>query len=406
MSSKVILLKSDIPVTLGFHPPKPNPLMNKIIAPLLLLCLALGSCKKDNSSTNSGCGTRPVVIVDASFDFTQPVTLHSCTTYYFNWASQYSIKSTLTIEAGAILKFPNTGTPFILSTSASGKIISNGTKDNPVIFTSDKDDAHGGDTNGDGTATTAAAGDWSYIVIDGLGSAFYYTQFLYNGSGNDAALFEITATGTVFDHCTFAHCLGSSSIAGRGVLSYSNGVASAPVTNCVFYDNVKPWTISDIISVDSSNVFHNPANPTQKNTYNAIFVEAGCCGTPPTLTWLENEVPFVYYAYYHSQSLNASSNAPVTLTVGPGVILKFVSSGTDYGPGISIRSDNSQIAGKDLPGVFFTSYKDDAHGGDTNADGTATSPASGDWDGVYDEAALVNPPSHYYTWSNILYAAN
>lgn len=380
---------------------------------LLILAVSIGvltGCKK-NSTTSTSCATNsPVVIVDASFDFTQPVTLHSCTTYYFNWSSQYSIQNTLTIEAGAILKFPNTGIPFVLQASGNGKILSNGTKDNPVIFTSDKDDAHGGDANADGTATTPAAGDWSYIVINSQGSQFKYTQFLYNGSGNDLALFEITADGIVFDHCTFAHCNGDAAITGRGVLSYSGGATVAPVTNCIFYDNVKPWSINEATSVDSSNIFHNPDNPSQKNTYNGIFVSEYSTGTGSSLSWLENEVPFVFYAYYHTQFMDAAHNAatsPVTVTVGPGVIIKFASSNSsDYAPGIRIRSDNSQIAGKDLAGVYFTSYKDDAHGGDTNGDGSATSPAPGDWDGIYDAAALINPPAHYYSWSNILYAAN
>lgn len=41
-----------------------------------------------------------------------------------------------------------------------GKLVSQGTASQPVVLTSLKDDSRGGDTNNDGTATTAAPKDW------------------------------------------------------------------------------------------------------------------------------------------------------------------------------------------------------------------------------------------------------
>jgi hypothetical protein len=382
--------------------------MKKLVLMAVFFACIFGCKNSESPSPTNSCSSPKVIIVDASFDFTKPVTFRACSVYYFNAQNQYSIQATLTIEAGAILKFPNTGTSFIILTSGNGKILSNGTKENPVIFTSDKDDTIGGDTNNDGSTTKPAVGDWSYIALNAKGSTFKYTQFLYNGSGSGTALFEITVDDIAFDNCTFAHGKGSSAIDGRGVLSYSGAVASAPVTNCIFYDNIKPWTIYYNMSVDGSNIFHNPTNPNQKNIYNGIFVEATSNGTGPAVSWLENEVPFVYHAFYHTQPIAAvyGNAEPVMFTLAAGTIIKFVATGPDFSPGITIRSDNSSIVGKDLAGVFFTSYKDDAHGGDTNADGTATSPASGDWDGVYDAAAKINPPNYYYRWANILYAKN
>lgn len=47
---------------------------------------------------------------------------------------------------------------------------------------------------------------------------------------------------------------------------------------------------------------------------------------------------------------------------------------------------------------MFTSLKDDAHGGDTNGDGNASSPTTGDWKEIYIGASWYH--------SNVFYATN
>ena len=72
----------------------------------------------------------------------------------------------LTVLAGTVVKsLPSTGL-FV-----QGTLNAAGTKDNSVVFTSIKQDAYGGDSNGDGSATTPAAGNWYGLFLDGVGAS-------------------------------------------------------------------------------------------------------------------------------------------------------------------------------------------------------------------------------------------
>jgi pimeloyl-ACP methyl ester carboxylesterase len=70
----------------------------------------------------------------------------------------------LTIEAGVVVKFKEGAT---LYAHARSPVHIQGTADEPVIFTSFKDDSAGGDTNADGDATVPAPGDWGYANFGG-----------------------------------------------------------------------------------------------------------------------------------------------------------------------------------------------------------------------------------------------
>jgi len=87
--------------------------------------------------------------------------------------------ATLTVAAGAVVKFPQTAVPL----SVYGTLLVQGTAQNRVYFTSLADDAVGGDTNGDGTASSPGMGNWGSINfgMDSNSSSFSHAVIRYGG---------------------------------------------------------------------------------------------------------------------------------------------------------------------------------------------------------------------------------
>jgi len=284
----------------------------------------------------------------------------------------------LTLSPGVVLKL-GSGTDLWIN----GTIDANGTLSDPVTITSIKDDSVIGDTNNDDDITEPNPGDWHYIMIQGINnsSSFDFTEFHYGGGY--ASTYTICLdndTAVNISSCVFKNNTGSD----EAVLDASMAGATTTIIGNNFYLNEKPLLINGRINIDNTNTFHNINNISQSNTKNGIFVHVGS-GIEGNINWEEPEVPFVI-------STELQIGVGNSLTLADNVILKF--------DGGSIWYQGDNLENHDGSEVYFTSYNDDAHGGDTNGDGSSSNPEDGDWSGIYDAGAS---PGVWETWENILY---
>jgi hypothetical protein len=169
-----------------------------------------------------------------------------------------------------------------------------------------------------------------------------------------------------------------------GALDLSGALAGSVITGNIFYDNELPMSFDVLFSLDDSNTFHNPDDPSETNRLQGIFLNTTDDIYTP-LTWAETEVAFVV------NDNQLWINDPGSLTLGDNVVLKFTE-------GSAIVYSGTNLFNYDGTGVAFTSLKDDYLKGDTNGDGDTTGAGQNDWIGIYNDGN-----SYYETWPNIYY---
>ena len=175
------------------------------------------------------------------------VWLKPCVVYEVSGDVTIANSSTLTIPAGTVLKFANGCSLSVLS---GATLNAQGTRAEPVVFTSIKDDKFGGDTNRDGEKTMPEGGDWGGIWVSGKAN-IAYAIMMYSGNGNERGIIQTDGSGALtMTGCTVAHALNDGVWNWGGTISVTNtvffdlGWATAPYNgtrneyvNCVFYGN-------------------------------------------------------------------------------------------------------------------------------------------------------------------------
>ncbi|MBS1860073.1 MAG: hypothetical protein JST11_32185, partial [Acidobacteria bacterium] len=325
----------------------------------------------------------------------------------------------LTIEAGVIVKLryePGGCCYTSAYLKVLGALTANGTAAQPIYFTSDRDDSIGGDSNGDGIATAPAAGDWSgirfepnatgsmsYVVIRyGGGSTYNGPSYsaLDIGTGSAQPVLgagiqitnnitgvavsgpttNVSISGATFARNTIGIALngGSAAIIGNTFTNNGTGVQAAAGTGGSITGNTFTTTTGQTaMSLNAGYLGTQSGNTSTGTGINAINIPSGTAITG-NANWGQVGIPYVV----NSGSLTV--NAGATLTIQPGVIVKF-----QYAPGgccytsAYLRVQGALVAnGTAAQPIYFTSVRDDSLGGDSNGDGSATAAAAGDWSGI------------------------
>ncbi len=338
-------------------------------------------------------------------------------------ASPYIINSKLTVAQGTILTL-QAGTVVKLQSengiTVNGSLYVEGTAAEPVYFTSLRDDSVGGDSNGNGSNTAPAAGDWHGITFNLESTGILdYAIIRYAGFGYSSVVPQISSVHNLGGNirirnsefsksstCAVGQTAGSVAIEHSSMHHMFCGVVAIGgdihASDSAFQNTSVSFFANNLKNIELINNFfeNNDINPEITLTRVKSFVHSGnrVLGTRGSgngllirgtitsdMTLTKDDAPYLvtagsgFFGAAGMQMLKENSlfiKATSTLSIEPGVIIKFIGAGK-----ISIDGTLRVLGTSDAP-VYFTSIKDDSIGGDSNADGSTTLPARGNWNHV------------------------
>ena len=316
--------------------------------------------------------------------------------YLLDWYLTIISGGTLRLPAGTIIKFDDKYDLIV-----EGILDVQGTDSNRVVFTSYKDDSFGGDTNGDGAATAPAPGDWGSIKFDNSANTLDYALIQYGGGGDFNGGVYIVGSSLIVEHNLIRYndnygiyvSYGSPTIKdnkiedsnGYGLYIYwgSPTIEGNTIKNSSSYglsvNNSSP-TVSNNTFTDSGTRHLSHGEYADPSYTGNTFSGTGGGANDVTGDYINNDITWVNvqgldWPYLVSSDLSIFTGG--TLRLPAGTVVKFKNSSN----GLYVRG-TLDVQGTADNRVVFTSYKDDSYGGDTNGDGTATSPAPGDWGNI------------------------
>ncbi|TSA26033.1 T9SS C-terminal target domain-containing protein, partial [bacterium] len=319
-----------------------------------------------NTVANLGLTAIGIVPENYSVNATVPVRdidLYNNITYYLYSECTINSGTTITIPAGIVFKNS--------SLLVEGALIVDGADIEPVVFTDYRDDNYGnpGDTNGDGSSSSPYISSSYRLkfadISDDATCSVNHAILRYCTDGIQLYQASPSITNSLFNNDHWGIVL--------------NGVSEPVVDSCTFHDLTYAPLYMSLVSYPS----YTDGNVISGTTYKALGIQYETL----TLDWTlvkQNFAGIINIPYYfHGGYIIGTS---VTLTINPGVVLKFYSTGITVKKGLIAEGGSTADST-----IVFTSIKDDFYGGDTNADSTATSPGYTSWCGIKFEGESLDP---------------